>query len=119
MPADLTIGDYHLAHLGMKQYNHWGSSQVSSHTDKGTKLINWARKSMSLYSISEHNAVHYNTAFFRPTYVRWNRGVFSTIFQNKGLSFACQHWSVEFIDGFVSYKVRLKSYIAKVIKLIK
>lgn len=119
MPADLTIGDYHLAHLGMKQYNHWGSSQVSSHTDKGTKLIDWARKSMSLYSISEHNAVHYNTAFFRPTYVRWNRGVFSTIFQNKGLSFACQHWSVKLVNLFVMLKQKVKSFVAEAIKHLK
>lgn len=119
MPADLTIGDYHLAHQGMKQYNHWGSSQVSSHTDKGTELIDLARKSMNLYSISEHNAVHYNTAFFRPTYVRWNRGAFSTIFQYKGLSFACQHWSVKFINLFVMQKQKVKSFVAETIKHLR
>lgn len=73
---------------------------------------------MRLYPISERMAVHYNTAFFRPTYVRWNRGIFSSLFSKKGLHFACTHWTVNFINKFVFIKRKCKSYIAYLIKKI-
>lgn len=119
MPADLTIGDFHLAGPGMKQYNHWGSSQVSAHTNKGKELIELAKRSMILNPISERNAVHYNKAYFRPMYVRWNRSAFSKIYQKAGLSEACNHWSVKLIDKFVSEKRRIMSILAKLLKLIR
>lgn len=118
MPADITIGDFHLANVGMKQYNHWGSSQISIHTSKGEFLLGKVKPFMRLYPISERMAVHYNTAFFRPTYVRWNRGIFSSLFSKKGLHFACTHWTVNFINKFVFIKRKCKSYIAYLIKKI-
>ena len=119
MPADLTIGDYHLAHKGMIQYNHWGSSQVSVHSDKGAELVELVGKSVNLYPITEYNAVHYNTAFFRSIHIRWNRFVFSSEFQKKGLSVACEHWSVKVIDNFVNIKRIVKTSIANIVRKIK
>lgn len=45
--ADITIGDYHLAHEGMIEYDRWGSSQISIHTEKGIKLANLVKDEMA------------------------------------------------------------------------
>lgn len=116
MPADLTIGDYHLARKGMPQYNHWGCSQVSSHSEKGDYLIELSQNQMNLTPISERNAVYYNTAFFRPTHVRWNRSLFALALKRGGVRLACRHWSVHIINYFVRAKRQCKSFIAKSIK---
>ena len=120
IPADLTIGDFHYANKKMPQYNHWGSSQISSHSEKGNFLIELVKDQMNLFPISEKIAVHYNLAFFRPTHERWNRFLFSNIFKNKGLSEACNHWSVKMINTFVKNKRICKNFLAKCIhKIIK
>lgn len=119
MPADLTIGDYHLAHKGMSQYNHWGSSQVSSHSEKGDYLIELSQSQMNLTPISENNAVHYNIAFFRPIHVRWNRPLFVSVLKRGGLHLACRNWSVRITNYFVMMKRQYKGYISKCIKKIR
>lgn len=119
MPADITIGDYHLARSGMPHYNHWGSSQVSSHSEKGDQLIKLVEDQMKLFPISEKCAVHYNPAFFRPTHVRWNRPLFAYIFKHKGLNAACTHWSVRVVNRFVKFKLALVSLFAKCLRIIR
>ncbi len=113
MPADLTIGDYHLASTGMPQYNHWGSSQVSSHSEKGDYLIEISQTQMSLTPISEKKAVHYNAAFFRPAHMRWNRPLFVLVLKKGGVKLACRHWSVRITNYFVEMKRKCVGFIAK------
>lgn len=116
MPADMTIGDYHLAHKGMLQYNRWGSSQVSIHTDKGEYLTKIIECKMNLFTISEYNAVHYNKAFWGVTSERWNRKIFSSLFQKYDLNTACNHWTVKVVGVFVCIKKRIKSFVASIIR---
>ena len=117
--ADLTIGDFHLAQNGMPHYNSWGSSQVSSHSDKGDFLLEMLKKDMTLFPITEKEAVLYNKAFYKPTYVRWNRRIFSAVFIRKGLKMACEHWSVSLINDFVKIKRLLKGIIASWLRKIR
>ncbi len=51
MPADITIGDYHFGENRVcPHYNHWGSSQVSSHSEKGDQLIKLVEDQMKTIS---------------------------------------------------------------------
>ena len=119
--SDIIIGDFHLAHLGMPQYNEWGSSQITVCSDKGNSLIEELRKVCELYPITEREAVHYNSALFKPIHSYFNRVQFGRTFANKSLTEACSLPSVYVINLYKKIKNRIliiASHIARPIRKI-
>lgn len=117
--ADLTIGDFHLAHHGMPQYNHWGSSQISVLSKKGQELLDITVDNFNSIPISNYQAIHYNAAFFKPIPAHWNRNSFSSTFKRKGLDAACKLKSAKLVDDFVRLKKLCKTKIAHFSRMIK
>lgn len=117
--ADLVVGDFHLAHKGMTQYNYWGSSQISIFSQKGKFLCDLASDKFKLSEISNYQAIHHNAAFYKIIPTRWNRSAYSLMFQKKGLEAACKLKSVGWIDSYVSNKKKIRSVLAKFLRMIK
>ena len=87
--ADLVIGDFHMAHKGMVQFNRWGSSQVSVFSNKGDYLINSISNDFNLYSITKEQATNNNIAFIEPIPMKKERQLFSNQFVYDSLDSAC------------------------------
>lgn len=118
MPADLTIGDFHYAHPKMEHYNHWGSSQVCSHTEKGDRLLQMVSTNFNIYPISERVAVRYNLAFYRAIQPRGNQQEFARVFSRKSLHDSCTLFSVKAIDAYIKNVALLKKSLLRIVKPI-
>ncbi len=94
--SDLVIGDFHMAHKGMEQFNKWGSSQVSVFSYKGNHLISSIKSEFNMYAITREQATNNNIAFIKPIQKKKGRQLFSEQFVYKSLDSACNKWVIRY-----------------------
>lgn len=110
LQSDLTIGDFHAVKKESSQYNPWGVSQGSIQTDKGRYLTTLIDADLLSNSISEHDAIKLNKAFYASIEQRGNGQRFIDDFVNKSLHEACHSSMVKRTELFR----KLQRYFSKV-----
>lgn len=95
LQADLTIGDFHGVDKKSKQYNPWGVSQGSVHTEKGEYLISLLEGEYELSTIPFDTIKVTNRGMFVAIPQRGNLDVFMRDYLQHGLHYACHSKMVE------------------------
>ena len=95
LQADLTIGDFHGVDKKSKQYNPWGVSQGSVHTEKGQYLISLLEDEYKLSTIPFDTIKVTNRGLFVAIPQRGNLDVFMRDYLQHGLHYACHSKMVE------------------------
>ncbi len=100
LQADITLGDNHGVRSDDPSYNHWGSSVVFVHSEKGKELLSDCEGFINLFDATVSKVGH-NRALYEAIPARINRANFSKIFRKKGLEAACSSVGVKLIDWWI------------------
>ena len=109
LQADLTVGDNHGVRKVSPSYNHWGSSVMIVHTNKGQYLLNLIKDNFILNKETD-SIILENNALFRSIPRKKERDVFVSVLLNKGLKQTKRIWIIMYKD----FIVELRKQIAKI-----
>lgn len=103
--ADLLIGDFHAARVGMEAYNEGGVSSILVLTDRGEKLLDDVKSTMDIFPVPLSQATH-QRAVHSSYPAKLDRKLFSITLQKKGAISASRLWSVKLDKCWVRVKDR-------------
>lgn len=109
LQSDITIGDNHGVRKKSPSYNHWGSSSIVVHTNKGINLLDSVKNSFVLNKESE-SIVFENRALIKPACRKTEREKFVNVLLKKGLKNTRWIWSIMYKD----YLMKMRKQIAKI-----
>ena len=103
--ADLLIGDFHAARVGMESYNKSGVSSILVLTDRGEELLDDVKPTMDILSVPLSQATH-QRAVHSSYPAKLDRKLFAITLQKKGVISASRLWSVKLDKCWVRVKDR-------------
>ncbi len=118
LQADITLGDFHYCHEGMEAYNKWGVSVAYIHTHKGEKLLDLGIIECKSFPTDARPALKSSFALKNAVQKKANRKEFSETFSSKGLSKACNLYSVRCIDNLMKSKSFVLRFVVRMRNLL-